>query len=101
MTIAWALAGFLALLQIGDGLTTRAGLRNGGRELNPIIRWLISWLGVELALILKGIVGAAIGACMAFLKAPIALALLCALYCFVVGQNWLVVRRQKKNNAAP
>lgn len=45
----------LAVLQLADWYTTRTILARGGRELNPIIRKLISFMGIDLALIAKGV----------------------------------------------
>ena len=35
----------LALLQVGDGVTTYLVLRRGGSELNPLERWLLQCIG--------------------------------------------------------
>jgi Domain of unknown function (DUF5658) len=44
----------LAILQVADWYTTRTILARGGYEANPIIKKLMSWLGVDAALAIKG-----------------------------------------------
>jgi hypothetical protein len=73
----------LALLQIGDWLTTRTILNRGGRELNPIVRFLIEKLGLDLALLLKGTLVLVI----AWLTGPLVAWFGVALYVLVVGWN--------------
>lgn len=41
-----ALAAIFILLQLGDFVTTRQVLSRGGRELNPIVQWLMTRLGI-------------------------------------------------------
>ena len=52
----------LALSQIGDAVTTLRILAKGGRELNPLIRWMMGRLGTAPALLVKGLVLVLIGA---------------------------------------
>lgn len=47
------LLGLVALLQAGDWYTTRTIISKGGREYNPLIRWLMGKLGVDPALAVK------------------------------------------------
>lgn len=73
----------LALLQVGDWLTTRTVLKRGGQELNPVIRSLLDLLGIDPALILKGILVVLI----AYLTGPIVVWIGVVLYTAVVGWN--------------
>lgn len=43
----------LFALQIADAVTTKRVLERGGRELNPVVRWLIEKLGVTGGLAAK------------------------------------------------
>jgi len=51
---AAALIFILLVLQVLDYHTTKTILDAGGRELNPLMRWLMDRVGVEEALTLKG-----------------------------------------------
>ncbi len=94
------LATLLAILNVGDWLTTRAVIAHGiGREANPIMEALMKVLGVDGALLLKGFVVSLIGfgsAAGVFptppLIVPPLLALMVALYVWVVVHNWRVLR---------
>lgn len=52
--LAVALIILLLALQVLDYHTTKTILALGGRELNPVMRWLMDRVGVEEALTLKG-----------------------------------------------
>ena len=79
------LAILLAILQIGDVLTTEKILQNG-RELNPVMNWLFTKFGMHNVLVVKAVVVTSIGVMLAVLY-PIALIPLCVLYVGVVGWN--------------
>jgi hypothetical protein len=51
--IEWILVVIIALLQLVDGYTTREILKHGGRELNPIQKRLMDWLGVIPSLVVS------------------------------------------------
>lgn len=53
--IAALFIAFVAL-QIADAVTTWAILEAGGKELNPIVRWMMAKMGVHLGLVVKTIV---------------------------------------------
>lgn len=77
----------LAALQFLDAWTTLRVLKEGGRELNPIMRDLFDLLGVEAALIVKGIAVVAVGyACIGYQMAWLTWAL-CVWYSLVVAWN--------------
>lgn len=107
-----ALAAF-AVLQLGDWLTTRAILKRGGRELNPIVRRLMALAGgVDGGLALKTALALVSGGGLAWATtrpdlAPTGLALaalggLTAWYGLIVGRNWRVLRgMQGKSKRLP
>jgi len=51
----------LAVLQLIDAYTTHTILARGGRELNPVMRWIFDRTGVITGLIVKGAAVVAIG----------------------------------------
>lgn len=55
------LLGLLVFAQIADAYTTIRVLRQGGRELNPVMRYLIEHLGMLPAMLLKVTVIALLG----------------------------------------
>lgn len=79
------LAILLALLQVGDVVTTERILKNG-RELNPIMAWLFTKFGMHNVLVVKAVVVTSIGVMFA-VTYPIVLIPLCVLYVGVVGWN--------------
>jgi hypothetical protein len=92
MTIlAWALLALFALLQVGDWYTTRTVLAQGGRELNPVIRWLMAVLGIDGTLIVKGLFATLMGYVLVG-QAWWAIVPVIALYSFIVWRNWRAFR---------
>lgn len=79
----------LALLQAGDWWTTRTVLAQGGRELNPAIRWLMERLGVDAALAVK----CALVLAIATATGPVVAWIGVAMYTVVVGWNAFQMRR--------
>jgi len=77
----------LAVLQYLDYYTTRKILAGGGREYNPLIRWLMAELGVDKALILKGLLVMGIGWQLGQ-QALWGLGILIVGYVGVVAFNW-------------
>ena len=76
----------LAMLQVGDGLTTYYIITHGGRELNKIMAYLFSKCGMVPTLILKGVFVLAVGwACGQ--SSILALLIIIAMYIAVVGWN--------------
>ena len=98
--VAIALTVLLAAMQVADFVLTRATLRRGGKELNPIARWIIARAGMSGLLVAKlaaGVGGAAV-LCWIALQLPVAtwlIAALCLLYAWVIHNNWGVLRRQR------
>lgn len=97
-TLATILFALLAALQIGDWITTARVLRRpGGRERNPLVRWLMERISLHPALALKAGLVTAIGWVLAAVATPPAiahglLAALCAFYAWVCFHNWRLVR---------
>ena len=92
MSLNLILALIVAVLQVGDGVTTIRNLRRpGGKEHNPLVRWLIERFGMVPALVGKGIVVSAIAVALALYvpgqSTMVALALLAAFYAFIVAGN--------------
>lgn len=83
----------LLTLQAADALTTYRLLSDGGRELNPLVAYLIAKLGLVPALLISK--GAVVGLLLAFtLNAPNWFPLiLCALYTAVVFHNIKELRK--------
>lgn len=61
MTLVIAFTFLLFALQIADAYTTVVVLKRGGRELNPIMRYVFEAVGIEEALLLKAAVVTVIG----------------------------------------
>lgn len=90
-----ALLAMFVSLQIADIATTLRVLAHGGRELNPVARWFMAWLGRAGGLVaIKSITGASVIAGVLVARAYVptaaaaALALICGLYSWVVLHNW-------------
>ncbi len=80
----------LAVLQVLDALTTRRVLDQGGRELNPVMRWAFGAIGFWPAIAIKGAFVVGLGSLMQFWP----LAALCAFYGAVVAHNLRQTRRR-------
>ena len=76
----------LAVLQLGDVVTTERILKAGGTELNPIMNWLFYKFGISSTLIFKAIL-VTIGGIVLMEVAPIALIFIDVLYIGVVAWN--------------
>ena len=50
------LASFLSCLIVADGVLTYEILRRGGRELNPVLRWLFEKIGVIEGIVLSRLI---------------------------------------------
>lgn len=87
----------LLVVQFGDWWSTRRILALGGYERNPLIRWLMGKLGVDLALAAKTAFVMAIGYSLTFLPIYL-LAALCGAYGAIVRNNWRVLQRLKSNH---
>jgi hypothetical protein len=80
----WLIA--LTVLQIGDLLTTKHILENGGRELNPVMAYLFKKFGVTKTLISKVIFVFCIGVVLLKIM-PASLIILVGVYVGVVAWN--------------
>lgn len=86
MILNYSLFGLLTALQLADVYTTRRILIAGGKELNPMMRWLIRKLGVMPGLIIpKAFL--LILAYIVLLPYPWVLGALCGLYVGVLVHN--------------
>ena len=82
----YLLTTLVIILQIGDMMTTMYVLNNGGRELNPVMAWVFSKVGVLAGLSIKAILVSAL-AILALLFSPVGLIVMAAIYVAVVGWN--------------
>lgn len=80
----------LAFLQFGDAWTTMRILKEGGRELNPVMNFLFGKLGIlPTFIVMKTLV------VLAFAYANIwwATAGMCVFYSWVVWNNWKQIKK--------
>jgi hypothetical protein len=77
----------VVVLQVADAYLTWRLLSAGGRELNPIVRIVIDYLGLALGLVVAKVVVAVMAVVFIF-ERPLALLLVAALYTWVVIHNW-------------
>lgn len=88
----------LALLQIGDLLTTEKILGAGGKELNPVMNYLFSKFGMHNVLVVKAVAVSCFGIWV-YTIYPLVLIPLCVLYLGVVGWNsYQILNTKGKNN---
>lgn len=87
MTLNLALFLVLALLQALDYHTTLTILSCGGKELNPMMSWLMDRLGIEQALIFKGIAVLAVAG-FGFYDNAVALGIMVAVFVAVIIWNF-------------
>lgn len=81
------------LLQAADAYLTWRILRGGGRELNPVMRYLIARLGVVPGLALAKTLLAFLTGLFLF-DSPALLFVVALLYLWVVLQNWEQLGKQ-------
>lgn len=75
----------LALLQVADIVTTWKVLSQGGRELNPVMAWVMDHLGVLPGMV--AVKAVLIGTVVAFPPGMVAMGVLCAMYAVVAVRN--------------
>lgn len=93
MTINEAFFLLLIVLNILDIHTTIKILDNGGKELNPVMAWLIDKLGIEPALVAsKALFLAPVGYYLPSLPVWLMAALI-AVYVYVVSNNFIVLKK--------
>lgn len=80
-----------AALQLADYELTAGILARGGRELNPLVRWLIARLG-NAGLVLAKLVAVALGYVLAYHGETALLAAGCVLYVGICAWNWRQAR---------
>lgn len=94
--LLWLIVALIALFQVGDWLTTRRVIAQGGREENPFMVRLIAWVGLDAAFAVKGAGITALGVLIALyhltISALIYDGLICGLYAYVVWHNWKQIR---------
>lgn len=77
----------LAILQVGDWLTTHLVIERGGHEANPLMSYLIATLGFDLALALKGAMVVMNGCVMEYVM-PFSSLTLVIFYAVICYHNW-------------
>ena len=86
------------LLQIGDGVTTWLNLKRADRqEANKIVKWLMDRVGVIPALILlklpfTALLVAGVVLYPSHIYITAALGAVCAVYVYIVTQNWKLLK---------
>lgn len=81
------------LLQVLDALSTLRVLRAGGRELNPVIKWVMNQYGREVGLIgFKVIITLILVRFVMLTSTPVAIGFV-ILYILVVGNNLRVMKK--------
>ena len=80
------------LLQVGDYWTTTKVLSQGGTEANPIVAKVMDIIGVKEALVLLKGFGVIAGFILWYLNQGVFLALLTALYGYVVYNNYRQIK---------
>ena len=82
---------FLALL-VADILTTRRVLNAGGRELNPLVRWLMGKLGPDAGLWIRVPIQAAAGVAVYTASATVFWVMVAAYVALIANNVYWVVR---------
>jgi len=95
-----------------DFYSTKLIIGIGGRELNPVVKWLIDKAGLAFGLLIAKALGlvpvwvlwyagafAWTPAGLGIAPAPVGLALLCAFYVGIVANNFREIRKQRQINA--
>jgi hypothetical protein len=84
----------LVMLNIADGILTVRIIKKGGKELNPVMVKIMSWLGTVPALAVSKVLVLALYGWLAFVAgdgwaySPHVTAALCAWYGLAVCNNW-------------
>lgn len=88
--------GLLLFLQAADAWTTYRGLRDGGRERNPLIRFFVDKLGLFWGLAAGKLVGVVGVVWIYSIGNPALAGGFCAIYGWVVWRNWKAIQEQRK-----
>lgn len=96
--LAVLFAALLIALNVADWRTTRAALTSGiGRELNPVMAWLMARMGIDTVLIVKVLLVSVMAWLLAFHTPPLrglsTLVALAAFYVWIVVNNLRVLRQ--------
>jgi hypothetical protein len=77
----------LFTLQLADWYSTRTILKAGGYEQNPVMSFVFKYVGVNVAMAVKGLLATAIGYFIGIVY-PLLLVFLIVIYLWVVYHNW-------------
>lgn len=81
----------LIALNVADVLLTLRNIKQGGRELNPLLAWLMTRIGIKPALIVSKTI--LLAAAVLVLRSPAIITILCLAYAAVVWHNWRQLRQ--------
>lgn len=87
-----ALSILLIALNVLDWMLTCAVIENGGRELNPVMRWVINHWGYWPMLAVKLVLMAGAIAACAYTALPWLLIPPCLFFAWVCVSNWRVLK---------
>jgi hypothetical protein len=93
MQVSYVLFVVFLMLIAADGWTTYRILRSGGRELNPVIKWLVERIGLLPALIVTRAVGAGLVWSLVLGGAWYVIAVLDLIFAYTVYNNVMVMRK--------
>lgn len=89
----WAFIAIFLVIHVLDWFTTRAALSAGGRELNPIMRFVIDRTGFTGLLIAKLCMGFAIAYTLVVIGFAYLIWPVSAVYLVIIANNWRISRR--------
>jgi len=101
----YILSALFVALQVADAVSTILVLRRGGRELNPLAKWLMGVIGYVAATIAFKVALVAVYLIALFWVAPgypyrnLVAGLLVALYLYVIFNNVKAYREQNSRSA--
>jgi len=78
-------------LQLGDIYTTHTILKQGGRELNPVLAYLFGKFGHMPVLVVSKVIAVSL-VYLYLISIPVVMIILCALYGYVVFNNYKQIK---------
>jgi Domain of unknown function (DUF5658) len=86
------LLAFIAVMQVFDWWSTRTVLKAGGYEKFTVMATLMKWIGVDAALILKGVITVAAAWAVGYYQHIIGTAIIAAMYVYILINNTRALR---------
>jgi len=90
--LSYLLLGLVVALQAADAYLTWRIIQGGGRELNPVVRFLITKAGTAPGLAIDKVF-VVVMAGLFLLELPLVLLAIAVLYAWVVWHNWKQFRK--------